>query len=53
MLNLSGGAIARDCFEFVAVLPGIPNRAAALEVGSMIGERLALPYLIAGQKHCR
>ena len=36
--------------EFVAVLPGIPNRAAAIEVGSMIGERLALPYLIAGKK---
>jgi len=36
--------------EFVAVLPGIPNRAAAIEVASMIGERLALPYLIAGKK---
>jgi diguanylate cyclase (GGDEF)-like protein len=36
--------------EFVAVLPGIPNPAAAIEVGSMIGERLALPYLIAGKK---
>ncbi len=36
--------------EFVAVLPGIPNRAAAIEVGSMIGERLAQPYLIAGKK---
>ncbi len=36
--------------EFVAVLPGIPNRAAAIEVGSVIGERLALPYLIAGKK---
>ena len=36
--------------EFVVVLPGIPDRAAAIEVGSMIGERLALPYLIAGKK---
>jgi diguanylate cyclase (GGDEF)-like protein len=36
--------------EFAAVLPGIPDRAAAIEVGSMIGERLALPYLIAGKK---
>jgi diguanylate cyclase len=36
--------------EFVVVLPGIPNRAAAIEVGSMIGERLSLPYLIAGKK---
>jgi diguanylate cyclase (GGDEF)-like protein len=36
--------------EFVAVLPGIPDRAAAIEVGSMIGERLALPYLIAGKR---
>jgi diguanylate cyclase (GGDEF)-like protein len=36
--------------EFVAVLPGIPDRAAAIEVGSKIGGRLGLPYLIAGKR---